>query len=439
MPEPGALFSDIRLAGRRSLIAAVSGGGDSLALLLLLHDYLKCLPERPSLVAVTVDHGLRSESAAEARAVGELAAARGIAHRTLRWEGAKPASGISVAAREARFSLLAHAARQAGTDMVLTAHTADDQAETVAMRSSRGQGRGTAGIAPATLYDGDVWFLRPLLQARRATLRAFLSERDIGWFEDPSNRDARFERARVRLSLDEARTQLLLGEARDAQRRREEEGRSAAHLIRNYAQQPVPGLLRFSLQAASDPEAGLYTFRILLAAAGGASHLPDEERSAEILRHVLADGRRASLSRAIMTRKGDWLYLHRELRNLPEKPLVRELVWDGRYRISTESPQPDTRIAPFGTVNAAALDLPAADTPTHLLLSAQAAEPAAWVGDQCVGLAQQMKGFALRPLAAPWAKLLPSFDLAPAAALLGLMHGEPPPALPFDGHKGHNE
>ena len=429
MPEPGALFSDIRLAGRPAVVAAVSGGGDSLALLFLLRDFLKSLPEAPTLLAVTVDHGLRPDSAAEARAVGELAAAHGIAHRTLRWEGAKPASGVSAAAREARLALLAQAAREAGTDLVLTAHTADDQAETLAMRLQRGRGRGAAGIAPATLYEESVWLVRPLLQTRRAALRAYLGSRGIGWFEDPSNRDPRFERARVRGSLDESRIQALLAEAREAQALREEAGRSAARLIRGCAERPAPGLLRFSLAAASDAEAGLYALRILLAAAGGTPHLPDEARSAALLRHIVDARSRISLSRAVVTRKRDWLYLHREARNLPEIPLSGEQVWDGRYRIVAKGPVEGERIAAFGAVNAAAQEIAESDVPAGLRRSALAAEPALWAGDRCLGLASEL--VTLRSVAAPWLKLLPSFDFAPAAALFELVGSPPPPTAPY--------
>ena len=175
---------------------AVSGGGDSLALLLMLHE----TGARP-LAAVTVDHGLRPESAAEAAAVAALCAARGIPHTLLRWEEPAGAGNLQARAREARRRLIGDWARGRGIGAVALGHTLDDQAETFLLRLARGSGvDGLSGMAPVTRADGLVW-LRPLLAVRRAALRDWLVARGVAWAEDPSNADPRFERVRARAAL----------------------------------------------------------------------------------------------------------------------------------------------------------------------------------------------------------------------------------------------
>jgi tRNA(Ile)-lysidine synthase len=136
--ELASLFSDLETVP--SLVLAVSGGPDSTALMLLAARWRDTLKDKPELIAVTVDHGLRKESKAEAAAVGKLARTLGISHRTVRWTGKKPSTGLQQAARAARYRLLGEAARKAGASHILTAHTLDDQAETVLIRMSRGSG-----------------------------------------------------------------------------------------------------------------------------------------------------------------------------------------------------------------------------------------------------------------------------------------------------------
>src|SRR3990172_5669872 len=144
--EAKSLFSD--LASFPALVLAVSGGPDSTALMVLAACWRDALKRPPRLIAITVDHGLRKESKAEAAAVARLARKLKIAHRTLRWRGTKPASGLQQAARAARYRLLGEAARSLGASSILTAHTLDDQAETVLLRMSRGSGiTGLAAMA----------------------------------------------------------------------------------------------------------------------------------------------------------------------------------------------------------------------------------------------------------------------------------------------------
>jgi tRNA(Ile)-lysidine synthase len=199
--EANALFYD--LENLRGIMLAVSGGSDSTALLVLAARWAKKLKRAPKLLAVTVDHGLRPEARHEAAAVKRLARRLGVPHRTLRWRGRKPKTGLQHAARIARYSLLAETALRAGYDHVLTAHTLDDQAETVLLRLARGSGlTGLAGMAHASAVpiggESAVFLVRPLLRVPKSRLIATLTAAGIGHSEDPTNRDPRFARTRWR-------------------------------------------------------------------------------------------------------------------------------------------------------------------------------------------------------------------------------------------------
>jgi len=170
---------------------AVSGGPDSLALLLLAHD---AAPGR--IAAATVDHGLRPAAADEAAMVAAVAADLGIPHATLRPDA--PITGsLQAGARRTRYNLLETWRIGAGLDWLLTAHHADDQAETMLMRLNRGAGVG--GLAGIRAVNGRI--VRPLLDWRRLELAAIVEAAGLVAIDDPSNRDARFDRARVRTAL----------------------------------------------------------------------------------------------------------------------------------------------------------------------------------------------------------------------------------------------
>ncbi|MBR0874323.1 tRNA lysidine(34) synthetase TilS [Bradyrhizobium tropiciagri] len=186
------------LASAPALVLAVSGGPDSVALLWLAVRWRRALSRGPQLVAVTVDHGLRAESAREARDVKRLAQSLDLPHRTLRWTGPKPRTGLPAAAREARYRLLARAARRHGATHILTAHTRDDQAETLLMRLLRGSGiAGLSAMTRETDREG-VRLMRPLLDVAKTQLIATLQKARIDFADDPTNRDPAFTRPRLR-------------------------------------------------------------------------------------------------------------------------------------------------------------------------------------------------------------------------------------------------
>jgi tRNA(Ile)-lysidine synthase len=181
-----------------AIVLAVSGGPDSIALMWLAARWRSTLARGPRLIAVTVDHGLRAEAAGEARDVKRLARTLDLTHRTMRWTGDKPKTGLPAAARTARYRLLAQAARASGATHILTAHTRDDQAETLLMRLLRGSGiSGLAAMARESERDG-VLLARPFLHVSKSQLVATLKKAKIGFADDPTNRDTSFTRPRLR-------------------------------------------------------------------------------------------------------------------------------------------------------------------------------------------------------------------------------------------------
>ncbi len=187
-----------RWASAPALVLAVSGGPDSVALMWLAARWRRQLKRGPLLTVVTIDHGLRPESAREARAVKRLAAALDLPHRTVNWIGDKPKNGLPAAARAARYRLLAGAARKFGAFHVMTAHTRDDQAETILMRMARGSGlAGLAAMAVETEREG-IQIVRPLLQMPKSRLIATLGKAKLDFAVDPTNMDPQFTRPRLR-------------------------------------------------------------------------------------------------------------------------------------------------------------------------------------------------------------------------------------------------
>src|ERR1700688_1018803 len=194
--EAKRLFADWR--GVPAIVLAVSGAPDSIALMWLAARWRRALARGPDLIAVTVDHGLRPEAAREARDVKRMAQSLGLPHRTLRWTGAKPKTGLPAAARSARYHLLAQAARQSHATHILTAHTRDDQAETLLMRLLRGSGiAGLAAMTRESERDGAL-LARPFLDVSKSQLVATLKKAKLDFADDPMNRETNFTRPRLR-------------------------------------------------------------------------------------------------------------------------------------------------------------------------------------------------------------------------------------------------
>ncbi len=346
-PERDALFAGWLSYPRIAL--AVSGGADSMALMLLAWEWARSRKDAPALFILTVDHGLRPEAASEAAWVKVQAAGLGLSHETLCWTGAKPLSGIQAAARAARYDLMSGFCREAGIEALVTAHTADDQAETLLMRLARGSGLdGLAGI-PAVSVAGGVTLLRPLLGVPRIPLEAAMRERGQGWLDDPSNRDERFERVRLRQALRGGSAPLLTGERLALSARRMQRARLALEgLTERFLAEALrihpAGFGEIGLAGLLDQpeEIGLRSLSRMMAMFGGGGR-PVRLARIEALRAALADAqgrtRAATLGGCVFElRRGAVLRVIREFGRIAPAPVPlapgKSMLWDGRFTIS---------------------------------------------------------------------------------------------------------
>jgi tRNA(Ile)-lysidine synthase len=184
-------------ASARGLLVAVSGGPDSIALLALAAEWSKG-DNRPPVFAATFDHGFRKASRAEAELCAALCARLGVPHRILEWHGEKPETRIQESARDARYAALVEHAKAIGADLLLTAHHADDQMETILFRLMRGSSIGGLAGMRALTRRGGIVHARPLLAQRKAALVAYAKGRDLPFVIDPTNADPRFARTGLR-------------------------------------------------------------------------------------------------------------------------------------------------------------------------------------------------------------------------------------------------
>jgi tRNA(Ile)-lysidine synthase len=324
------------------LAVAVSGGADSMALALLADSWARA--RRGRVVALTVDHGLREGSRAEAREARARLAECGIESRLLVWRGRKPAAGIQAAARVARYGLMSRWCRRNGVLHLLLAHHREDQAETLLHRLGRGSGGdGLAGMAPIRELP-EVRLLRPCLDVPRERLRRVLLERGVDWAEDPSNRNSAFARVRLR-----ALTPALAAEGIDAASLSATAHRMAAiratlevsvarFLARHAALYPE-GYAELGLTPliAVSPEIGLRALESLLQCVGAAAYPP---RRAALQR--LLDGfrgnaapRARTLAGCRIVPAGERIVIAREAGRCGTLSLKEgdSAVWDGRFRL----------------------------------------------------------------------------------------------------------
>lgn len=326
--------------------------------------------------ALIVDHGLRPGAADEAAQARDWCEALGLPAQILHWRGEKPATGVQAAARAARYRLLAEAAVQHGAASLLTAHSADDQAETLLMRLQRGAGlSGLSAMAQsrpiAAGAGAPVTLLRPFLDVSRARLTATVRAFDQPFLDDPSNDDMNYERVRMRALLAEA-AGLVQTDAIAASAARLQSAARASRAFENDALARLAGIFtcmgcaQLSLDqihrvGAQTIPAGLIAR--LIRAVSGVDHRPAGERAEKAFEEALDTGA-ASLGGALIKKQAGMVHFFREPGAITGRTGVEPLreaalapgvpcLFDGRFIISVS--QTDCVVRPLGEEGLAAL------------------------------------------------------------------------------------
>lgn len=330
---------------RPHIAVAVSGGSDSLCLALLAARWAGRREGR--VTALTVDHGLRPDAAQEARRVRGWLGSYGIDHHILPWRGQKPPTGVQAAARRARYGLMRTWCREAGILHLLLAHTRDDQAETLLMRL--GSGSGPDGLAAMTAIREipDVRILRPLLSQPKAALQAMLAAEGQEWIDDPSNRDNRFARTRVRRAMKEGgfRAEDLARSAQRFGRARVALEAAASRILACSVNVHPAGFARLDLAPlkAAPEEVSLRAIGRVLSAVGGRDHGPGLKKLERLHRDLMnaSSGSARTLAGCRVIAGGGEFLVCRETRGAFEPVAVHpglRLTWDNRFDIRFAGP-----------------------------------------------------------------------------------------------------
>jgi len=380
-PAPGALDSKIgasefnarmdRLGPFEShphMAVGVSGGADSMALAVLLSRWIKV--RGGQLTALIVDHGLRAAAAAEARSVGRRLRSLGIANRVFHWDGDIPKSNVQAEGRRIRYNLMLAWCARHGVLHLALGHHREDQAETFLLRLGRGSGLdGLAAMAEVNV-GGQIRLLRPFLDVPKARLIATLQASKVDWIEDPTNRDTRHARIRLRAMASQLAAEGLNAErlaataARLSRARRALETYTAELLVRAVEIYPA-GFARLDAArlCASPEEVALRALARILTTVGGLDYAPRLDRLERVLvqlRGGLEKGLTLGGCR-VLSRAKPWphVLVVREQRGAAETPLHpgQAVLWDNRFEIAIKARgrTGPAFVAPLGRAGWAAL------------------------------------------------------------------------------------
>lgn len=360
---------------------AVSGGGDSIALLRLALYWAHA--HGTEIFAYTVNHGLRPEAAAEAGIVGDLCASLSVPHKTLMWTGWDRSGNLSQEARNARYHLMAEAARADGVSTLALGHTLDDQAETFLMALTRRSGvDGLAGMPETREANGVTW-VRPLLSASRKDLRAYLREIGQEWVDDPTNEDEAYERVRMRKAKADLEALGLTADALSDVAGHMQSVQSTLRDVTRVARQevctPLCGAISMDRPKFLSQPAEIRR-RLMLEAIRYAAPSASAPRRDSIAAAMNATTD-VSLAGCLVLFKPKTIWITREPNAVISHECAIEEEWDSKWRVSGRVQGHDLVIRPLGE-NGLKLypDWRELGLPRQVLLTT----PAIWQGDRLI-------------------------------------------------------
>ncbi|MEM6942018.1 MAG: tRNA lysidine(34) synthetase TilS [Pseudomonadota bacterium] len=380
-PLHKALRSFFAESSPSHIAVAVSGGSDSLALLSLLHDWREA--GGPQVSAVTVNHGLRAEAAAEAEGVAQLCDAWNVPHETLSWTRKEATGNLHDQARRARYGLMARWAASKHIPVVALGHTQDDQAETFLMRLARGAGVDGLAAMRARWDENGVTFARPVLSCRRDALRDHLRAKNLTWVEDAANLDPTYDRSRIRAALPELGISIetlcdVAGHLSQA--------REALHAMMLQTAQQIARIEHGDVVIAQDAFQALPTElarRLILASMHwitGADYPPRGAALTALLQDISA-GRNATLQGCDLSQSKGTIRITREAGALADTFALPDTLWDGRWLVTGGTTGPSAENLCIRALGEAGLrhcpDRAYVALPARSLI----ATPAVWQGD----------------------------------------------------------
>lgn len=404
-----AMGPDCPAADLPGLAVGCSGGPDSMALTCLLKDW--AARHAVPMTALIVDHGLRHGSDAEAACVAGWLTERGVDAVVLAHTGDRPKSNIQAEARQLRYDLMRDWCIVRQVPVLAVAHHLEDQAETFLLRLARGSGvDGLAAMAPVTAVPGDpyrqVTLIRPLLDMPRADIHAVLARSDWPFVEDPSNRDIRHARVRMRNlasalakeGLDPqrlARTARTMRRARQALETATRDFLSASAFLDPYG---YAGMDRTAF-ARTEEEVGLRALTRLLQLVSGGDYpfrLDRLESLAAALRSETPTSTRTLAGCRVENRSGTVMVFREEAAIVPPEPARETCLWDRRFQVKLAGDLDGLTLGKLGAegVRQARARGLADDRFEQAPGPARAALPGLWRGDVLIAVGGQDGGAA---------------------------------------------